>query len=344
VTQRQFAAARKQAGIRCPAARDLGRRPKSPWAEVLEAVLDEDVDEIHQFANRIRGKGDELPASHETCASAIRLAARRRGASTLRPHEYSEERAKALSGVRGRNRRQREARWPPTSQIQQIDWNKVVSEAGLELPERITRNPAVPYQQAVQIYLEHFGYLPTEALLRRSFVDRGLPLTAPEPNHRGAIARLKDERRMAGLFTPPKPLVRGRNSFPEIPEGCLAAFETKLQEMLAIHGTTPKGYWTLERVERGLDEALKRLPPGQALTQRKLQDLARVEPLIPGLSGIQRVCAKNGTNFKRLRQELSGDDGASDSIAMGDMTAFIDLHSSPWERPKREKRLRRVRP
>jgi hypothetical protein len=69
------------------------------------------------------------------------------------------------------------------------------------------------------------------------------------------------------------------------------------------HGTTPKGYWTLERVERGIDEALKRLEPGQALTQRNIQDLARGETLIPSLSAIQRVSARSGTNFKGLRQE-----------------------------------------
>jgi hypothetical protein len=63
---------------------------------------------MHRFTNRIRGKGDEFPVSHETCVSAVRLAARRRGVTTLRPHEYLEERATVLSRARGRSRRQQE--------------------------------------------------------------------------------------------------------------------------------------------------------------------------------------------------------------------------------------------
>lgn len=274
-----------------------------PWRDVLAAVFDEGRDETHFFAHERGGKGGKHPVDRKTCVTALRLAARQRGVTTLRPHEYAEQREKVISQVRGSNRQERKLRWPVATQIISLGWNQVISEAGLEVPEPFkARNLALPYTEALAIFLEHFGYLPAENPLRRTFVDRGLHLTVSGLNHTDAIAELRRQRADTGLWTPHRRLIGKRDTFPEVPETVEAAFEVKMAELREHYASTPKGHWTLELVERAFDRAVDRVPPGRSLTYRRYNEIARGDPGMPYASAIQRVCATNGTSFKELRE------------------------------------------
>jgi hypothetical protein len=282
----------------------LVRGLKTPWRILLITIFDEERDEIHFLSTRRRGKGDKFPVDRRTCASALRLAAKRRGVDALKPHEYAEEREKVIGSSRGINRQQKLLRWPNGTQIEHFGWSQISREAGLEVPEQTKgRNSGLPYTEGLRVFLEHFGYLPAEIPFRRAFVDRGLHLAVADMNHTESIAELHRQRATVGLWTPSRRLIGNRDTVPEIPESVEVAFEAEMSELKKQYISTPRGHWNLERVESAMDRALEKLPAGRCLTRRKFDEMSRGDPTMPFMSAVQRVCAKNDTTFATLREE-----------------------------------------
>lgn len=302
VSQRKFDPERASAGIECPRASDISRRLNTPWPELLELVFDETSNEFQQVSTRMRGKGDRFPVDHDTCVAALRLAASRVGKTTLRPFEYAAERERAIGSSRGTTRQTLELRWPPESQIEGIGWNRVLSEAGLELPPPPPRTHGISNAEALDLFLQCRGYLPHLTDLFIFARSHGIGLKDTSERLEVSMRELRARRKARGEKTPRKPLSQNKAPLMSSEE---IERESRLTTPFRLkHPVQRKNYWSEERIMLGLDFAVKEVGAGKSLTQKELRKLAKEYPTqIPSANTVTRFGERTGKTLKVLREE-----------------------------------------
>lgn len=233
--------------------------------------------------------------------TAVALIAARRGATTLRPNEYEQERADLLAGARGQHRRDLEDRLPTVGQFAVEDWDALLTEAGLQVRSPIgASQQSSPLIDVVEWFLTAQGYLPSTVGIHRFGREYGVAIRKIEPGDLvQARNELRERRAAAGLWTPPD--IPGLKSPPPwVPP------DEQPEPVVPEHTVIRNGdrqAWTHERIIAGLQLALRRLRPGERLNQPTLRRLSATDPAIPAPSSLGGYAKRHGTNFRALRDE-----------------------------------------
>lgn len=302
VSQKAFDDARTPARHpSCPTASNLCRRLGMRWTEVLDLAARERVFHTAGIRDRAQALYEGGVIDHRTRVAAVALIAARRGAGTLRPNEYEQERAQLLTGARGQHRRDMEDRLPTLGQFAVEDWDELLTEAGLRIRAPIgASKQSSPLTDVVEWFLIAQGYLPSTRIIHRFGREYGVAIPKVEP---GALIQarneLRERRAAAGLWTPAD-IPSLKNPPPWVPpdqqpEPVLPAHAVKRQD--------DRQAWTHERIIAGLRLALRQLRPGERLNQPTLRRLAATNPAIPAPSSLGGYAKRNGTCFLELRDE-----------------------------------------
>jgi hypothetical protein len=240
------------------------------------------------------------------CADAVRWLADHLGRDDLTVHDYEYERDRLLSRSRGTKKQELALRLPIWSNLQAIGWARVAERAGLKTVDRRTLRVGMERADALERHLMLRGFLPNDKELEAFAREEGFALAKREKSIRGQYVELFFRRKEQGLWTPDS---RPRNhltpqDFPEISPKLRA--ELGLVDLAAVEVIPhqPRDRWTIERIEAGLDEALRRLPPGQNLTASRLRQLAsRSDGAIPSQTIVHKHAGYIGKTFSQLRDE-----------------------------------------
>lgn len=305
VTQREFDQVRRETAANCPSAAKLVVRFGITWSELLMTANQQSG----AFrALRVAETGYEPQrADRATCVAAVRRAADRRGQTTLLPREYEEERHKAIAGSKRVTRERLEIQWPVLSQIQKFGWADLLADAGIEPPPKST-GWGLHLSDAMELVLRCRGYAPTAKEARQFAKSHGISVSDIRKPPDEAFRELTERRNKIGKWTPPRTLPGRWEPKPTFEESLKAEIEELERDLVRpyreANPSRPRNYWTGERILTGLEYAISKLEPGEALTQRALRRLSIENPgKIPSPTTVTDYGSKHGTNLSELRAE-----------------------------------------
>jgi hypothetical protein len=290
ITQTIFNRARLRSQPDCPEAAYIARRLQCSWSEVLRIAFSYEGNTFKLLAQR---KGI-TEADRATCVEALRLVAERLQLPTLRPDDYEKEREAIIGKRRGTHRASLLKRLPKAAMIDYHGWDELLLEAGLSSRSRRKNRQGMPIPDAVELFLQTQGRLPSLRDLIKFSKEHGFSVQEHK-EIKPHTQVLRERREKQGLWTPsrvPKPSQRPPWQITKASASTAQAFPL-----------ARRNYWTLELVREGLQLALKELEPGERLTLPVLRRLAKGNRDIPTASVVGQVAKKHGTTITALRAE-----------------------------------------
>ncbi|MCU1529281.1 MAG: hypothetical protein JWP75_3044 [Frondihabitans sp.] len=261
-----------------PEARTAARRLGLSWERLREIALLPDGQRARILG--IARRRDEAPPSEEAIRHALRTAVETLGVRTLRPHEY----AAFHADLEARQQRAWKHGRPtaPLPSLNQIltatKWDAALAAAALDPSpapgSKRGEDPAV----IAAAFVEAFGSLPANRTqLERWAKDSGVALARFSRRWSEISKEITEQRKAAGLpalVKAPRDLVTDPEQGAPRAPGAAARRRKR---------------WSQPQVIEGMALALDELPPGDQLSERRLNDMARGRPEIPNFSALQSV-------------------------------------------------------
>jgi hypothetical protein len=293
ISQSRFDAARAQserfAGL--PLARDIARRLRLPWRDVL--VLAHSSPETHAHRlGRAQTRSEQDWLTDEHIGYVLRMVAARLNTRTLTPAQYRAERARMLAVGESRWLHGRRLRLPTDERIRSAadGWDAALTLARLDRrPGRGDQGHGRRALSTVELlercYRAH-GTEPSALELRRFAKANGIPWT-PDRDRTWlqSLAVWKDERRARGLAVPTCPPPRSERPDYSQPVGAAMPGEQRRRDWSHLEDCLPFVIAYLEQ-----------LPPGERSRKLGYADWARSHPDAPAYS-----CFDQYGGWQRLR-------------------------------------------
>lgn len=217
LTQRQFDAGRQLVPEHAdaPTARQICTRLGTSWPSLLRMLFEAGRDPARSTGAWQR-EDEDHELTMERIVAALQIVAVRRGADTLRPHEYLQSRTELLQGGRRKHRHGTAPDLPTVGQIERVavSWDRALQAAGLlERPASVGNVASkVAYVEAVRRFLETQGAMPTTSTLQEFAQHQGFPLPRKPPGgHPAALRDVHDAFLKQGRWAPPAPPRRGQH-------------------------------------------------------------------------------------------------------------------------------------
>jgi hypothetical protein len=278
VSQRRFDAARQQsarfAGL--PLAKDIARRLRLPWRDVLALAHTPTEQHAHRLGRaRTRAEQDWLTDEH--IAYVLRTVAGRLEATTLTPGQYRAERARMLAADQTRWLHGRRLRLPTDEQIRLAasDWDRALALARLDRrpgpgDQGHGRRALGTVELLERCYAVH-DTEPSALELRRFARANGIPWT-PDRDRTWleSLAAWKDGRRARALPVPDGPPPRHERPDYAQPIGASLPGEQRRRDWSNVNACLPFVIAYLEQ-----------LAPGARSSKLGYADWARTRPDAP---------------------------------------------------------------
>jgi hypothetical protein len=180
VTTRAFDAARATAGFPdCPTARTLCyERLDMSWPELKVIALDPKRSVSAIVGRRYSYGPTDMQLTLPRAVFALRLVAMRLKRRTLAEKEYGSACDLLMRSDRRAYRHGGLLRLPTNNQIVRIagSWEAALAAAGLQPPSQSSRRPCRSLEEALDLHLARYGFLPSAKNLRRFMNAEGLRL------------------------------------------------------------------------------------------------------------------------------------------------------------------------
>jgi hypothetical protein len=281
VSQRAYNAARAAAGYAdAPTAKQTAARLGMGWSELLAFALEPAASREIALGRRL-GQREEPWLGEDDVRAALKTVALRLKKKTLMPAEYRQERERMLDEAGRAWRHQGELALPTEGQIERVagSWDDALVMAGLKRREHDhSTHRGVAVIDAIELFLEAYGALPTTVELEAFARRQGFPMSQREMSHSEAIEQLRYRRLEWGKWTPLSiPRKRDRPDY---------SSEVKLPKNVGGVGSRRKR-WTREACLEALARLIEETA-GERLTQRKYQELSARRTDLPPLSSLQQ--------------------------------------------------------
>lgn len=301
VTQRAYDAARAAVGhAATPRADQLVSRFGVGWATLRDRILNH-PDPAYALAVHSKQQVRRVLTRAESVA-AIRRAAAWLGTTELSYAQYEQARQAIDAQAARRHGHGRHLVPLPTADLirHKASFPELVAEAGLTVPGAL-RHAALPRADAVVVFLEHYGFVPTQLELDWFGRHHGIQLV--HRFHRdlpqSVVVGLARERMQAlGRWFPDRvPLRLARpDGWEQLADGAPAL--VALARQYPRQRAPGQGY-TLEELRESIARAFDALPPGERLTAERYRAMSRAHGL-PSMKTVAKVGKANGTSFSGL--------------------------------------------